>query len=73
MAVTQADLDRLNAAIAADERQVTNGPQTVIYRSTADLIRARDDVQRQLDAEAAATAGKGRSRRTLLQYDGRKY
>lgn len=73
MAVTQADLDRLNADIASAERQVTIGPQTTIYRSTSDLIRARDEVQRQLDAAAAAVAGKGRARRTLLEYTGRGY
>lgn len=73
MPVTQADLERLNADIASAERQVTIGPQTTIYRSTSDLIRARDEVQRQLDAQAADASGKARARRTLLQYSGRGY
>jgi hypothetical protein len=73
MAVTQTDLDRLNAAIASEERQVTIGSQTTIYRSTADLMKARDDVVRQLAEQAATAAGKANARRTLLQYGGRGY
>lgn len=73
MAVTQLDLDRMNAAIASEERQVTINGQTTIYRSTSDLIKARDDIQTQLTAAAATAAGTGPKRRTLLQYAGRGY
>jgi hypothetical protein len=69
MAVTQADIDRLNAAIASDERQVTLNGQTVIYRSTSDLIKARDDLARQL----AAQNGLRRRKQTRLVYAGRGF
>jgi hypothetical protein len=70
MPITQDDIDRLNAALARDERQVTIGGETVIYRSTADLIRARDDLQGQLARETGATR---RGRVTRLTYAGRGY
>lgn len=73
MAVTTDDLDRLNAAIAADERMVTIGGQTTMYYSKSDLISARNDVQRQLEAAAATAAGKVRKSRTLLYHGGRDY
>jgi len=73
MALTTDDLDRLNAAIAADERMVTIGGQTTMYYSKSDLIAARNDVQRQLEAAAATTAGKVRRPRTLLYHGGRDY
>jgi hypothetical protein len=52
MAITQNDIDSLNEAIALGERVVrkANG-ETVEYRSVADLIRARDDLSRQLTAD----------------------
>jgi CO dehydrogenase/acetyl-CoA synthase gamma subunit (corrinoid Fe-S protein) len=70
MSTTQADIDRLNAAIAREERQVTIGGETVVYRSTADLIRARDDMQVQLARENGATR---RRKITRLEYAGRGY
>jgi hypothetical protein len=69
MAVSQADLDALNAAIASGERQVTIGSQSVTYRSIDDLIKARDDIQRQIDAQSGTT----RARQTRLYYAGRGY
>lgn len=67
MAVSQADIDALNAAIASGERQVTIGSQSVTYRSIDDLIKARDDLQAQIDAQA----GKTRNRQIRLYYAGR--
>jgi len=69
MAVTQADIDALNEAIASGERQVALGAQQVTYRSIAELIAARNDLQQQLDAESAAP----RSRQTRLYHAGRGY
>ena len=43
MAVTQADIDALNKAISAGERQVSIGGQSVTYQTVASLIQARDD------------------------------
>ena len=53
MAVTQQDLDNLNAAIAAGVRSVTIGGITTIYNTTESLIKARNDMQDQLNAQNA--------------------
>lgn len=62
MAVTQQDLDALNAAIASGERSVMLGGQQVIYRSVGELIKAREDLRLQM--EHAALAEQGRRRRS---------
>lgn len=51
MAITQADIDALNTAIATGERQVTLGSQQITYRSISELIAARDDLTRQLNKQ----------------------
>lgn len=49
MPITQSDIDALNQAIALGERLVRKADGTTVeYRSVGDLIRARDDLQRQL-------------------------
>lgn len=73
MAVTQADIDALNQAIADGVRSVTIGGQTTIYNTIDSLIRARDDMRKELAAVTAAESGKRRSRQTLLTYGGRQY
>lgn len=55
MAVSQADIDALNAAIASGEKQVVLDGQSITYRSVTELIAARNDLQTQLN-RAAATA-----------------
>jgi len=69
MAVSQADIDALNKAIASGVRSVTLGGQTVIYNTTESLIKARDNLQAQLNAES----GKRRSKQTYLYQSGRGY
>lgn len=71
MAVTQADIDNLNAAIASGTRQVTIGGQTVLYQTTESLIKARDDLQKELNKQAAGTTR--RSRQLSAYYAGRGY
>lgn len=73
MAVTQAQIDALNQAIADGVRSVTIGSETVTYNTTASLIQARDDLLAQLRAQQAAASGQRENRRTLLQYAGRGY
>lgn len=73
MAVTQADIDALNTAIADGVRSVTIQGQTTIYNTTASLIQARDDLRRELSAAEARTAGRRVNKRTLLYYAGRGY
>lgn len=73
MAVTQADIDALNAAIASGVRSVTIGGQTTIFNTTDSLIRARDDMTQQLAKEEARAAGRRPQRRTMLHYGGRGY
>ena len=70
MAVTQADLDNLNAAIASGTRQVTIGGQTILYQTTASLIQARDDLRAELRAQ---TSTKKRSRQTIVVHTGRGF
>ena len=70
MAVTQADIDNLNAAIASGARSVTLGGQTVIYGTSESLIKARNDLANQL---AAQTATARRPRQSYAYYAGRGY
>lgn len=69
MAVTQTDIDNLNAAIASGTRSVTLGGQTVTYGTVDALIKARNDLQQQLNK----AAGTKPSKRTQLYYEGRGY
>lgn len=73
MPVTQADIDSLNQAIADGVRSVTIGGETTIYNTTDSLIKARDDMRRELQMATAAETGQRRSRRTLVTYAGRGY
>lgn len=70
MAVTQTDIDNLNAAIASGTRSVTLGGQTITYNTTASLIAARDDLVKQLQALNRTTR---RYRQTLAYQNGRGY
>lgn len=73
MAVTQADIDALNAAIASGERVVVLNGQSVTYRSIDDLIKARNSLKQEMADEAAAAAGKVRVKRAYAYYTGRGY
>lgn len=73
MAVTQSDLDNLNAAIAAGVRQVTIGSQTILYQTTESLIKARDDMAKELQKATDSAAGKKRSRQMTAYHNGRGY
>lgn len=70
MAVSQSDIDNLNAAIASGARSVTVGGQTLIYNTTASLIEARNDLRRELNAQNQAAR---RSKHSYLFQDGRGY
>lgn len=70
MAVTQADLDNLNAAIASGVRSTTLGGQTVLFNTTESLIKARNDLAAQL---AAQTNAARRPRQSYAFYSGRGY
>lgn len=67
MAVSQTDIDNLNAALASGVRSATVGGQTVTYGTVDALIRARNDLQRQLTAAATAP----RPRQTYTVFAGR--
>lgn len=71
MAVTQQDIDNLNAAIASGERVVMLNGQSVTYRSIADLILARNDLKRQLADQSDAETGSRRTRRLYAYHAGR--
>ena len=73
MAVTQEQIEELNQAIADGVRQVTLGGQTVTYNTTDSLIKARDDLVRQLAEQQARDAGRRANRRTYAYYGGRGY
>lgn len=51
MPVTQTDIDNLNAAIGQGEKLVRIGDKWVEYRSVDQLLKARDDMIRQLNAQ----------------------
>ena len=70
MAVTQTDVDNLNAAIATGARSVTLRGKTVIYNTTDSLIKARNDLQAQLNSQADTPK---RSRRIQAYFAGRGY
>lgn len=75
MAVTQADIDALNTAIASGVKSVTLRGKTVVYGDIAGLIAARDDMKRQLASQASALsdAPPKRSRRLQAYFAGRGY
>lgn len=68
MAVTQADIDNLNAALRSGERRVrfADGKE-VEYRSVDDLLKARNDAQSELNAAS------GVQRQTRLYHGGRGF
>lgn len=70
MAITQTDIDNLNAAIASGTRSVTIGGQTITYGTVDALIKARNDLQKQL---LAGVAPRTRSRQTYAYHAGRDY
>jgi hypothetical protein len=73
MAVTQADIDALDQAIADGVRQVTIGGQTTTFNTTQSLILARDNLQAKLNAETLRAAGRSAGKRQYLHYSGRGY
>jgi hypothetical protein len=70
MAVSQLDIDNLNAAIAAGARSVTLRGKTIIYNTTDSLIAARNDMQDQFAKQSATPR---RSRRIQVYFAGRGY
>lgn len=73
MAITQTDIDNLNAAIASGERVVVLNGQSVTYRAISDLILARNDLESQMRKQNEVTAGITRPRRRQAYYAGRGY
>lgn len=72
-ATLRARVVALNVAIGKGVRSVTLGGQTITYNTTASLIEARDDAQKQLKALEAANAPVKRSRQNYAVYAGRDY
>lgn len=60
MALSQADLDALDSAIASAELEVELDGRRVRYRSVADMLRARAHVAEVLTAAAQGPAGSRR-------------
>ena len=73
MPVTQSDIDSLNRAIASGTRSVTIGGQTVIYNTTESLIKARNDLRAEMQAQSASRKGTRRSKQTLLYQSDRGF
>lgn len=69
MAVSQTDIDNLNAAIASGVRSATVGGQTLVYGTVDALIKARDDLLKQLATATKPT----RSRQNYAYYSDRGY
>lgn len=70
MAVSQTDIDNLNAAIASGVRSATVGGQTVVYGTIEALIKARNDLQAQL---TASTRTEVRPRQSYAVFAGRGF
>lgn len=69
MPITQADIENIDAAIAAGEKSVSINGKTVTYRSIEELILARSHLQQQL--LSTDTSRPMRPRQTLLYHGGR--
>jgi hypothetical protein len=63
MALTQADLERLDAAIASESLEVQMGERRIRYRTMDELIAARAHVAQQLAAASASASGTRRGTR----------
>lgn len=72
-AVTQEQIDALTQAIADGVRQVTIRGVTTTYNTSDSLIRARDRLQEDFNAQQATAQGVRVTRRTLNSYGGRGY
>ena len=57
MALSQADLDALDLAIASGELTVSYSGRTVTYQSTQALLQARQHVASVLRSQACAASG----------------
>lgn len=62
MALTQTDLNNLDAAIASSELEVQVDGKLVKYRSTSELLKARNFVQQTLANSGADGGGVKRAR-----------
>lgn len=69
MAVSQTDIDALNAALKNGERVVKSDGVLVEYRSVDEIIRARDSLVAQMAAESAVS----RPRQTIIVHGGRGF
>lgn len=72
MAVTQADIDALNAAIADGVRMAVIGGKTVTYNTTESLIKARNDMRAELKKQQQDGQPR-RSRQIQAYHAGRGY
>ncbi len=61
MALTQADLDRLDTAIAGNTLEVEFNGQRIKYRDTDSLLAARAHVANVISTQAADSAGTRRA------------
>lgn len=66
-------IDTLNQAIADGVRQVQINGETVVYQTTESLIKARDDMKRELASQTPSTSAYPPSRTTYYYYGGRGY
>lgn len=69
MADLQTNIDSLNEAIASGTRSVSLGGQTITYGTVDALIKARDDMLKQLKAQTKPT----RSRQNYAYLNDRGY
>lgn len=61
MAFTTTQLAAIEEAIASGELTVSYEGKTVTYRSMADLVRARDTIKGELEADGTLTAAAPRT------------
>jgi hypothetical protein len=73
MAVSQQDIDALDAAIASGERVVVLNGQSVTYRSIPDLIAAKTYLENELAKAQLKQQGTAHRKRTYAYYGGRGF
>ena len=69
MAYTLADLDVVKSAIASGELTVSHNGRTVTYRSVAELLKAKADIEAELATASGARRG-GSFRYTFATHRG---
>jgi hypothetical protein len=62
MAYTQTDLDNIEKAIASGQRSMQYNGRRIEWQTTADMLKARDTIKKEVDDAASKETGVERPR-----------